>query len=231
MDYVNFRFETDADGIALVTWDMPGRSMNLIDLKTIEELAALVERVAADGAIKGAVVTSGKDTFCAGADLTMLEIFNREFLDVAKAQGEERAIARLYEESRRLSLLYRRLETCGKPWAAAINGTVLGGGFELGLACHRRIAADNPKTRIGLPEIKIGLFPGAGAERVFAGDDRCALYGRIARDSLNDCRKLFDGLKIDEIHRTPGHVPGDKRNAVGIDLKLEVDVIHHSGPR
>jgi 3-hydroxyacyl-CoA dehydrogenase/enoyl-CoA hydratase/3-hydroxybutyryl-CoA epimerase len=168
MDYVNFRFETDTEGIALVTWDMPGRSMNLIDLKTMEELATIVERVAADGAIKGAVVTSGKDTFCAGADLTMLEIFNREFLDVAKAQGEERAIARLYEESRRLSLLYRRLETCGKPWAAAINGTVLGGGFELGLACHRRIAADNPKTRIGLPEIKIGLFPGAGGTQRIA---------------------------------------------------------------
>jgi 3-hydroxyacyl-CoA dehydrogenase/enoyl-CoA hydratase/3-hydroxybutyryl-CoA epimerase len=168
MDYVNFKFEIDAGGIALVTWDMPGRSMNLIDLKTIEELAAIVERVAADGAIKGAVVTSGKDTFCAGADLTMLEIFNREFADVAKAQGEEQAIARLYEESRRLSLLYRRLETCGKPWVAAINGSVLGGGFELCLACHRRIAADNPKTRIGLPEIKIGLFPGAGGTQRIA---------------------------------------------------------------
>jgi 3-hydroxyacyl-CoA dehydrogenase/enoyl-CoA hydratase/3-hydroxybutyryl-CoA epimerase len=168
MDYVNFKVETDAEGIALVTWDMPGRSMNLIDLKTIEELAAIVERVATDGAVKGAIVTSGKDTFCAGADLTMLEIFNREFADVAKTQGEERAIARLYEESRRLSLLYRRLETCGKPWVAAINGTVLGGGFELCLACQRRIAADNPKTRIGLPEIKIGLFPGAGGTQRIA---------------------------------------------------------------
>jgi 3-hydroxyacyl-CoA dehydrogenase/enoyl-CoA hydratase/3-hydroxybutyryl-CoA epimerase len=168
MDCVNFKFETDADGIALVTWDTPGRSMNLIDLKTIEELAAIVQRVAADGAVKGAVVTSGKDTFCAGADLTMLEIFNREFADVAKTQGEGRAIARLYEESRKLSLLYRWLETCGKPWVAAINGTVLGGGFELCLACHRRIAADNPKTRIGLPEIKIGLFPGAGGTQRIA---------------------------------------------------------------
>jgi 3-hydroxyacyl-CoA dehydrogenase / enoyl-CoA hydratase / 3-hydroxybutyryl-CoA epimerase len=168
MDYVNFKFEVDADGIALVTWDMPGRSMNLIDLKTIEELAAIIERVAGDGAVKGAVVTSGKDTFCAGADLTMLEIFNREFADTAKLQGEERAIARLYEESRRASLLYRRLETCGKPWVAAINGIALGGGFELCLACHRRIAADNPKTRVGLPEIKVGLFPGAGGTQRIA---------------------------------------------------------------
>src|SRR5205823_184223 len=78
------------------------------------------------------------------------------------ARGEEAAIATLYEESRKLSLLYRRIETCGKPWVAAINGTALGGAFELCLACHRRIAADNPKTRVGLPEIKVGLFPGAG---------------------------------------------------------------------
>ena len=168
MTYVNFKLDTDADGIALVTWDAPGRSMNVIDLKVIEELSDIVEKVAADAAIKGAVITSGKETFCAGADLTMLEVFSREFADMAKAQGEEQAIARLYEESRKLSLLYRRLETSGKPWVAAINGTALGGGFELCLACHQRIAADNPKTRVGLPEIKIGLFPGAGGTQRIA---------------------------------------------------------------
>ena len=81
---------------------------------------------------------------------------------MAKARGEEAAATLLFEESRKLSLLYRRLETCGKPWVAAINGTALGGGFELCLACHHRVAADNPKTRVGLPEIKVGLFPGAG---------------------------------------------------------------------
>jgi len=67
MPYVNFKVETDADGIALVTWDSPGRSMNVIDLKVIEELGAIVEQVTADGAIKGAIITSGKETFCAGA--------------------------------------------------------------------------------------------------------------------------------------------------------------------
>src|SRR5215467_1390246 len=162
MTTVNFKLDIDADGIALVTWDAPGRSMNVIDLKTIEELSAIVEKVAGDAAIKGAVITSGKDTFCAGADLTMLEIFSREFSDTVKAQGVEMAVKRLFEESRKLSLLYRRLETCGKPWVAAVNGTALGGGFELCLACHYRVAADNAKTRVGLPEIKVGLFPGAG---------------------------------------------------------------------
>src|SRR5207302_6471920 len=162
MTYVNFKLDTDADGIALITWDAPGRSMNVIDLKVIEELNDIVEKIVTDAAIKGAVVTSGKETFCAGADLTMLELFSREFTDMAKAHGEEQAVKRLYEETRKLSLLYRRLETCGKPWVAAINGTALGGAFEFCLACHRRIAADHSNTRVGLPEIKVGLFPGAG---------------------------------------------------------------------
>jgi 3-hydroxyacyl-CoA dehydrogenase / enoyl-CoA hydratase / 3-hydroxybutyryl-CoA epimerase len=162
MTYVNFTLDTDADGIALVTWDAPGRSMNVIDLNVMEELSAIVEKVAADAAIKGAVITSGKESFCAGADLTMLEMFSRSFTDMVNARGEEVANATLLEESHKLSVLYRRLETSGKPWVAAINGTAVGGGFELCLACHQRIAADNAKTRVGLPEVKIGLFPGAG---------------------------------------------------------------------
>ena len=68
----------------------------------------------------------------------------------------------VFEESRKLSQLYRRLETSGKPWVAAVNGTAMGGGFELMLACHHRVVSDNPKTRLGLPEVKVGLFPGAG---------------------------------------------------------------------
>ena len=162
MPYLNFKVETDADGVALVTWDSPGRSMNVIDLKVIEELGAIVEQVAADAAIKAAVITSGKETFCAGADLAMLDMLSRQFADMAKTRGEEAAVALLLAESRKLSLLYRRIETCGKPWVAAINGTALGGGFELCLACHYRIATDGEKARVGLPEVKIGLFPGAG---------------------------------------------------------------------
>src|SRR5215468_673293 len=168
MTTVNFKLDIDADGIALVTWDVRGRSMNVIDLKTIEELSTIVEKVASDAAIKGAVITSGKETFCAGADLTMLEVFSREFSDTVRAQGEEMAVKRMFEETRKLSQLYRRLETCGKPWVAAINGTALGGGFELCLACHHRLAADNAKTRVGLPEVKVGLFPGGGGTQRIA---------------------------------------------------------------
>jgi 3-hydroxyacyl-CoA dehydrogenase/enoyl-CoA hydratase/3-hydroxybutyryl-CoA epimerase len=162
MSHANFKLDTDTDGIVLLTWNMPDRSMNVINLTVIEELSAIVEQTAGDAAVKGVVVTSGKGSFCAGADLTLLDRVVKVFGEMAKARGEEAAATLLLEESRKLSLLYRRIETCGKPWVAAINGTALGGGLELCLACHHRIAADNPQTRLALPEIKVGLFPGAG---------------------------------------------------------------------
>src|SRR3974390_52757 len=164
----DFKFDIDADGIALVTWDMPGKSMNVITMDTIKELSGIVEKVATDAAIKGTVVTSGKDTFCGGADLTMLEGMGKIYADTVRKQGEEVAAGFVFEESRKLSLLYRRIETCGKPWVCALNGTAMGGGFEFALACHYRVASDNPKTRLGLPEIKIGLFPGAGGTQRIA---------------------------------------------------------------
>ena len=158
----NFTLATDADGIALVTWDMPGRSMNVINAEVMEELSALVETVAADANIKGAVITSSKDAFCAGADLTLLERMSAVYADMVRNDGEQAAAQFVLDESRKASQLFRRLEISGKPWVAAINGTAMGGGFELTLACHYRVAADNPKTRLGLPEVKVGLFPGAG---------------------------------------------------------------------
>ena len=171
----NFKLDVDADGIALITWDMPDRSMNVITLDAIEELSALVDKVTNDATIKGVVITSGKEAFCGGADLTMLERMGALYAGMMKNEGELAAAKFIYEESRKLSQLYRRIETGGKdrdpkdknaapgkPWVCALNGTAMGGGFELALACHHRVAADNPKTRFGLPEIKIGLFPGAG---------------------------------------------------------------------
>ncbi len=162
MSMSNFKVEIDDDGVALVTWDMPQRSMNVIDLRVIDELTQIVEQIASNAAVKGAVITSGKDTFSAGADLAMLDDLKHDVAQIAQSQGEEAATKRVFEQSRRLSQVYRRLETCGKPWVAAINGTALGGAFELCLACHHRVAAKNAKTRVGLPEIKVGLFPGAG---------------------------------------------------------------------
>src|SRR2546430_1177587 len=162
MAYKNFKFETDADGIALVTWDIPGRSMNVLDETSINEIKAIVKQTTEDAAIKGVVLTSSKEAFCAGADLTMLEGMSRTYTQLLKEKGEVAANQVLFEQSRRFSQVFRSIEISGKPWAAAINGLALGGGFEITLSCHYRVAADNPKTRLGLPEIKVGLFPGAG---------------------------------------------------------------------
>src|SRR5271156_1475850 len=168
MTFTNFTLDIDSAGIALVTWNMPERSMNVIDMAVMAELSAIFEQVAADATIKGAVLASGKDTFCAGADLAMLEALSRTFGELVASQGEEAANARVFEESRKFSVLCRRIETSGKPWVAAINGTAVGGGFELALACHHRVAAANDKTRLGLPEIKVGLFPGGGGTQRIA---------------------------------------------------------------
>ncbi|HXZ22293.1 MAG TPA: 3-hydroxyacyl-CoA dehydrogenase NAD-binding domain-containing protein [Pseudolabrys sp.] len=196
----NFRIDVDGDGIALVTWDMADRSMNVITADVIAELGSVVEKVASDAAIKGAVITSGKSTFCGGADLTMLDRMGEVFANMVKTQGEAAAAGMLYEESRKLSLLYRRIETCGKPWVCALNGTAMGGGFELALACHYRVASDDVKTRLGLPEIKIGLFPGAGGTqrvaRMLAPAD--ALQFLLKGDQLKTDRakamKLIDAV-------------------------------------
>ncbi len=162
MAFKNFKVETDADGIVLVTWDIPGRSMNVLDETSTTELEAIVKQTTADAAVKGVVISSGKEAFCAGADLSMLEGMNQAYAQVFKEKGEIAANQMLFEQSRRFSLVLRSIETSGKPWVAAINGLALGGGFEITLCCHYRVAAENPKTRLGLPEVKVGLFPGAG---------------------------------------------------------------------
>ena len=162
MAFKNFKTETDADGITLVTWDIPGRSMNVLDETSTTELEEIVKQTTADPAVKGVVITSGKDAFCAGADLSMLEGMNLAYAKMLKEKGEVAANQMLFEQSRRFSLVLRSIETSGKPWAAAINGLALGGGFEVTLCCHYRVASENPKTRLGLPEVKVGLFPGAG---------------------------------------------------------------------
>ncbi|PBB90449.1 3-hydroxyacyl-CoA dehydrogenase [Mesorhizobium sp. WSM3864] len=161
MSYTNFTLDVDADGIALVTWDMPGRSMNVFTEEAMRELNAIVDRVAGDAAIKGAVITSGKDTFSGGADITMLQKMLATFA-VEKEKDLEKATKALFDNAGYMTGLFRKIETCGKPWVSAINGTCMGGAFEMSLACHGRVAADSDKVKMALPEVKIGIFPGAG---------------------------------------------------------------------
>ncbi|TIV01395.1 MAG: 3-hydroxyacyl-CoA dehydrogenase [Mesorhizobium sp.] len=161
MSYTNFTLDVDADGIALVTWDMPGRSMNVFTEEAMRELNAIVDRVAGDAAIKGAVITSGKDSFSGGADITMLQKMLATFA-VEKEKDLEKATKALFDNAGYMTGLFRKIETCGKPWVSAINGTCMGGAFEMSLACHGRVAADSDKVKMALPEVKIGIFPGAG---------------------------------------------------------------------
>jgi 3-hydroxyacyl-CoA dehydrogenase/enoyl-CoA hydratase/3-hydroxybutyryl-CoA epimerase len=149
----NFKIDVDADGIALITFDVPGRSMNTLTSGVMAEIPQWVERVKTDEAIKGAVLTSGKASgFCAGADLG----------DMAGGMLAGGSLQDAYDAGWKLNGALRALETCGKPVAAAINGLALGGGLELTLACHYRVVADDSKIQLGLPEIKVGLFPGGG---------------------------------------------------------------------
>jgi 3-hydroxyacyl-CoA dehydrogenase / enoyl-CoA hydratase / 3-hydroxybutyryl-CoA epimerase len=147
-------YSTDSDGIATLTIDMQGRSMNVISDRLAQDLAQLIERAAADPQVKGVIVTSGKTSFIAGADL-------RELEQLAFGPLKNDAAA-LLEHVELMGGIWRRLERCGKPFVAAITGTALGGGLELCLACHHRIAADNPKAQLGFPEVKVGLLPAAG---------------------------------------------------------------------
>jgi 3-hydroxyacyl-CoA dehydrogenase/enoyl-CoA hydratase/3-hydroxybutyryl-CoA epimerase len=145
-------FTIEADGIAVLTVDVKDKPMNVITPEFMDDIAEAADQISTDDKIKGAVVTSGKDSYMAGADLK----------DLVEKFDERTDAAEVYSWCRRLQQAYRKLETCGKPVAAAINGTALGGGLELALACHYRVVGNHHKTRLGQPEVQIGLMPGAG---------------------------------------------------------------------
>src|ERR1700730_4447107 len=136
MNLKYFRFETDNAGIALLTWDMPGRSMNVITPEVIDEIENTVDHVSSEASIKGCVIISGKETFSGGADLSMLQNAAADYKKARQEKGEEEATKLFFERASRLSLVYRKLETCGKPFALAISGICLGGAFELFSASH-----------------------------------------------------------------------------------------------
>ncbi len=159
--YTNFTVETDADGISLVTWDMPGKSMNVFTAEVMEELDAIIDASVADAAVKGVVITSGKASFSGGADLSMIKSMFTFYND-EKARDPATAAQKLFDLVGRMTGLFRKLETCGKPWVSAINGTCMGGAFEMSLACHGRVVSSAKHVKLALPEVKVGIFPGAG---------------------------------------------------------------------
>ncbi|WP_417256135.1 3-hydroxyacyl-CoA dehydrogenase NAD-binding domain-containing protein [Celeribacter halophilus] len=159
----DFHYSVDADGVATITWDLPNKSMNVLSMEGIKEFDACIDKALGDDAVKGIIVTSGKDTFAGGMDLNIIARMKEE-------AGDEPAKG-LFEGLMSMHAILRKLERAGmdpktnkggKPVACAMPGTGLGIGLEIPLACHRIFVADNPKAKIGLPEIKVGIFPGMG---------------------------------------------------------------------
>jgi len=144
----------DAEGIATLRFDRSDSNMNTMDMKFMDEIAAAIERLATDDTIKGAIFTSGKPVFAAGADLKEME--------ASLDKADDLPVAERLKMNASLSKLLRRMETCGKPVACAINGTALGGGTEIALACHYRVVSDARGIQLGLPEVQVGLLPGGG---------------------------------------------------------------------
>ena len=153
----DFTLSIAEDGVAIIRFDAVGRSMNTLTAAGWDSLEVLLGRVVEDAGVVGAVIVSGKDNgFCAGADLDeMMAYAGSAPTDLADQQARFDALFR----GNRIA---RAIETCGKPFVAAIEGLALGGGFELALACHYRIANDDARLRLGLPEATIGLLPGGG---------------------------------------------------------------------
>lgn len=136
--------------VAVISWEMTSSPMNVLNDESIPQFEAALQRAFADESVKGVIVTSAKPEFVAGADLKMI------------LRSNDKDPAEMLKVSSELNRIFRSIETSGKPTVAAMNGTALGGGYEICLACHHRVALNNPKTLIGLVEVTIGLLPGAG---------------------------------------------------------------------
>ena len=203
----DFTMDKGADGVAVITWDTAGKSMNVMTMEAWPLLEGLVDDALADEAVKGIVITSGKTgSFAGGMDLNVIAKM-KEMAGDDPAKG-------LFDGLMGMHGILRKIERAGmdaktnkggKPIAAALPGTAVGSGLEIPLACHRIFVADNPKAKIGLPEIMVGIFPGAGGTTRLArklgamGASPLLLEGK-----LNDPKKAKSLGVVDEV------VPADE---------------------
>ena len=141
-------YARDERGVVTLTFDAPGRSVNVIDSAFGEAFSAALDRLASENDVRGVILTSGKTTFIAGGDI--------DTLYAIASPADAYALVEAFKAK------LRRLERLGVPVVAALNGSALGGGLEVALACHHRIALDDAKARFGLPEVTLGLLPGGG---------------------------------------------------------------------
>jgi len=202
----DFSYSVDADGVAIITWDTQGKSMNVMNEQGFLDLEAHIDAALADDAVKGVIITSGKPgSFAGGMDLNVIARMKESAGDTP-AKG-------LFEGLMGMHAILRKIERAGmddknrggKPIAAALPGTALGIGLEIPLACHRIFAADNPRAKIGLPEIMVGIFPGAGGTtRLVRKMGAMAAAPLLLEGKLNDPKKAKAAGVIDEV------VPADE---------------------
>ncbi|MFF0014026.1 3-hydroxyacyl-CoA dehydrogenase NAD-binding domain-containing protein [Streptomyces sp. NPDC005374] len=145
------RWEQDRTGVVTLVIDDPNQSANTMNQAFRDSLAVITDRLEAEkDTVRGVIITSAKKTFFAGGDL-------RDLIRVTPETAQD-----LFDGGLAIKRDLRRIETLGKPVVAAINGAALGGGYEIALACHHRIALDAPGSKIGCPEVTLGLLPGGG---------------------------------------------------------------------
>ncbi|WP_179379530.1 3-hydroxyacyl-CoA dehydrogenase NAD-binding domain-containing protein [Jannaschia marina] len=201
----DFTLQKDDDGIATITWDVKSKSMNVLSLEGWDDLDACVTDALADEAVKGIIITSGKDTFAGGMDLNVIAKM--------KAMSGDEPAKGLMEGLMKSHGILRKIERAnldaktnkgGKPVACVLPGTALGIGFEIPLACHRIFAADNPKAKIGLPEIMVGIFPGmGGTTRLTRKLGAMAASPFLLEGKLSDPKKAKAAGLIDEVSADP----------------------------
>ncbi|MGR3627002.1 MAG: 3-hydroxyacyl-CoA dehydrogenase NAD-binding domain-containing protein [Limimaricola sp.] len=201
----DFTIARDAEGVAVITWDVPDRSMNVMSMQGFEELDALIDEALADDAVKGIVITSAKKDCAGGMDRGVIA-------GMKQAGGDEPAKA-VFDGVMRMHGVLRKIERAGldpktnkggKPIAAALPGTALGIGLEIPLACHRIFVADNPTAKIGLPEIMVGIFPGAGGTtRLVRKLGAMGASPLLLEGKMNDPKKAKALGVVDEVVEDP----------------------------
>ncbi|PWE50000.1 3-hydroxyacyl-CoA dehydrogenase [Thioclava sp. NG1] len=197
----DFKYELGSDGVAVITWDVPEKSMNVMSMEGFALLDSFIDKALADDAVKGVVITSGKPDFAGGMDLNVI------------AQMREGGAQAIFDGVMQMHHVLRKIERAGmdpktnkggKPIATAIPGTALGIGLELPLSTHRTFVADNPKAKIGLPEIMVGIFPGGGGTtRVSRKLGAMAAAPFLLEGKLSDPKKAKAAGLIDEVVEDP----------------------------
>ena len=202
----DFSYALDADGVGVITWDTQGKSMNVMNEQGFFDLEKLFDAALADEACKGIIITSGKPgSFAGGMDLNIIAKM-KEMAGDSPEQGLMDGLMQMHGILRKIERagMDPKTNKGGKPVACVLPGTALGIGFEIPLVCHRIFAADNPKAKIGLPEIMVGIFPGmGGTTRLVRKMGAMAASPFLLQGKLSDPKKAKAAGLIDEVSEDP----------------------------